>query len=297
MFPARANGSFRSWGFVDAADPASALELEELSTRLAAFYQKEAGNQGYWERAEAGSAVWRPETHPFHCHLASLISSTATVVDFGCGTAHAIRNLQTGTRYIGIEGSEATVSSNRARFPEHRFIHGNMLADHGLSGQADWAVSFFAIEHCIRPDLLLSRMYECCKPGGRIALLCPNAETGMNSLRSGWSAISKREKMRRLRLVDLLASVVEERWIWPRRVEAIHRSSIAFPIYLKPRCLDAPYWSDNDAVYMATERKLEAFLRGLGCEIDPASASAPQPELRGAIIYLIAQKPPTALAR
>lgn len=286
------NGSrYRRWGFVDAADPASSAELDELRARMAAYYAREASREGYWVQAESQNSTWQPTTHPFHCELASLIPSGATVVDFGCGSAHAVNNLASEITYVGIEGSPPQVSANRERFPQHRFIQGDMLADHQLAGSADWAVSFFAIEHCARPDLLLKRMVDTCKPGGRVAILCPNFERGMNSLRSGSSAFTRREKVRRGRILDALIGYAEERWLWPHRVRAVHSSAMLFPIYLQPRCFDAPYFSDNDAIYLTSETKLARSLQDLECEIESTSASVNAPaEIKSGIISLVARR-------
>jgi SAM-dependent methyltransferase len=286
----RLNRAIRRWGFVDAADPASTRELDRLHAELGDYYASTARDAGYWEQAEAANRIWQPDTHPFHRHLAGLIAADSTVVDFGCGTAHAVRNLNPDIRYTGIEGSTAQVAANRTTYPQHRFINGNMLEDHGLTGQADWALSFFAIEHCVRPDLLLRRMVDTCKPGGRVAVLCPNFATRMNSLRSGTSGLTKREKLRGLRFLDLAKAVVDEKYVWPKRVETIHRSTMTFPVYLRPRCFEAAYSSDFDAVYLTSERKMTGFLSTLGCEVDPITQAAPNTALREAIIYLIARK-------
>lgn len=281
---------FRRWGFVDALDPANATALNDLQEKMSRYYVREAAQAMYWEQAENDNTLWKVETHPFHRFLAARVNSGETVVDFGCGSAHSARNLDVGVKFIGIEGSAAQVDINRRLYPQHRFIAADMTADHGLSGVADWALSLFAIEHCVRPDLLLRRMAQTCKPGGRIALLCPNFALGMSSLRSGRSALTRRDKVKQGRVVDALLSYAEERWLWPRRVRAIHESPLSFPIYLTPRCFDAPYFSDIDAVYLTSEAKLADFLRQLNCKIEATSAdvNAP-PEIKSGIICLIAR--------
>jgi SAM-dependent methyltransferase len=284
--------TMRRWGFVDAADPASASALAALGQRMSNFYAQHAATANYWELADEGNAVWSPSSHPFHCHLATQIPAGATVVDFGCGTAHAIRNLHEGVKYIGIEGSPGQVELNRKNFPQHRFVQGNMLESHGLEGVADWAVSFFAIEHCVRPDLLLQRMLETLRPGGRLAILCPNFAQRMGSIRTGLSALSKREKLRERKLFDVLVSYVQDKWVVPKRVAAVHRSAMRFPIYMRPRCFDAPYFSDSDAVYMVAEQKLRASLEALGSKVEVSTSEVPEGHsLNGSVIYLVASKP------
>jgi hypothetical protein len=158
-------------------------------------------------------------------------------------------------------------------------------------------MSLFAIEHCTRPDLLLKRMVETCKPGGRVAIICPDFSAGMNSLRSGRSAFTKKDKLQRLRLIDFLLSYVEEKWLWPARIREIHRSSMKFPIYLRPRCLDAPYFSDSDAVYLTSESKMASALRALGCEIEFTASAVRKPNLGNGIICLVARTTSTEAFR
>jgi hypothetical protein len=117
----------------------------------------------------------------------------------------------------------------------------------------------------------------------------------MSSLRSGFSALVKRDKLKQRRFADLLVSYVEERWFWPTRVRAIHQSAMAFPIYLRPRCFGAPWFSDSDAVYLASEAKLVRFLASRGCRIEFTANMVPaSQDLRNAIIYIVARTPESA---
>jgi SAM-dependent methyltransferase len=294
MFPPSSK-KLRSWGFVDALDPGSEPDLLELANKLSDFYRTEALKRGYWQGSDDANAVWTAEAHPYHVHLAKLISPGERVVDFGCGSAHPIANLPDGIEYVGIEQSAEQIEINRRRYPNHRFIQADMHTAQSLEESSDWAVSFFAIEHCVHPDQLLRRMVETCKPGGRIAVLCPNAQSGMNSLRSGFSGLTNRDKLKRAQLLDLAASYIEQRWVWPARIRAIHESSLTFPIYLRPRCFDAPWWSDTDAVYLATASKLARYFETLGCSIEVTSRDVEAaPESRDAVIYLVARKPARA---
>lgn len=284
---------FKSWGFIEAIDDDNEEDLNKLESQMAKFYSQAALDQSYWLYAESGNEQWNPETHPYQCHLKSIIENNSTVVDFGCGSAHPIKNLQDKhIQYIGIEWSEKQVNINRSQYPDSRFICGDITRDHELTENADWAVSFFALEHCVRPHVLLKRMYESVKPGGKVAIICPNFIYWMNSLRSGFRSTTKRDKLRKLQLLDLIFSYYQERVVLPKRVQAIHQSSIQFPIYLRPRCLSAPYYSDNDAVYLVSESKVAEYLKKLGGTILHSSASLGN-HLSGdsVIMYLVVQKP------
>ncbi len=130
---------YRAWCFVDAADPTSEPDLATLTAKMTSFYAGMATQQ-YWDLADASNETWTDATHPYHRHLAQLVAAGSTVVDFGCGSAHAIRNLNAGIQYTGIEGSDVQVARNRERYPNARFFSGDMLQDHGLGGQADWCI-------------------------------------------------------------------------------------------------------------------------------------------------------------
>src|ERR1700687_1172922 len=149
---------FRQWNFVDAADPAAAPDLETLSRRLSEFYGK-AKAEGYWDTAEALNATWSPSTHPYHCHLRELIGRGDSVAEFGCGSAHAARNLsERHVRYIGIDVSANQVLANQAAFPHCEFFCGDMTTGVDIGTKVDWALSLFSIEHCVWPQRLLKQM-------------------------------------------------------------------------------------------------------------------------------------------
>jgi len=282
---------FRQWGFVDANSPESESELQKLEMQMATFYNQQARNQDYWIYAESGNEQWQSETHPYHYHLQQLIEEGSTVIDFGCGGAHPCNNLKhKDIRYIGIEWSSKQVEINREKYPDSEFICGDITADHGLEEKADWAVSFFALEHCVRPHILLKRMLDSVKPKGKVAIICPNFIFGMNSIRSGWKATSKKDKLRSLRFFDAIFSYFQEKFIIPNRVRAIHASSMQFPIYLHPRCLEAPYFSDNDAVYLVNEDKVADYFKGIGARVIHQSKSLNNASQKGTILYLVVQK-------
>lgn len=285
---------FQQWGFVDAIDVKSEAALQTLEQQMAKFYNQAASNQDYWLHAESGNEFWKPQTHPYQCHLKTLIENGSTVIDFGCGSAHPAHNLrEKNIQYIGIDWSEQQIQANCSKYPESHFICGDITAERGFDN-ADWAVSFFTLEHCVRPQLLLQRMYASIKPGGKVAIICPNLFSGMNSLKSGFEATTKRAKLRKLQLLDVLYSYYQERLVWPKRLQAIHQSSIQFPIYLSPRCLEAAFYADNDAVYLVTESKVINYFEQLGGELIYSSASFKNSSgSESLMLYLVIQKPLT----
>jgi SAM-dependent methyltransferase len=283
---------FLGWGFVDGKSQEDNDILVELEKQMSNFYNKTTTNKQYWLQADSNNKSWNAEEHPYHCHLKSLIEHGSHVIDFGCGSAHPMRNLQDkNVEYTGVEWSKKQVEINRDKYPKANFAYGNITADYGLAETADWAVSFFVLEHCVRPHLLLQRMYESIKPGGQIGIICPNFISGMNSIRTGFRATSKKNKLRSWQLIDALFSYYQELWVIPRRVKKIHQSSIEFPIYIYPRCLNAPYYSDNDAVYLTNESIVARYLEKMGAKILFTSISLDNNCNSDQLLYIVAQKP------
>jgi SAM-dependent methyltransferase len=282
----------RRWGFVDALDPGASLELGALAERMHAFYAKLAGD-AYWGAADSANETWSPRIHPYHCDLRARMKEGEHVVDFGCGGTHAFANLKSvGVRYTGLEWSSDQVAKNRALEPNASYVAGDLTAsDFGLRESADWAISLFALEHCTFPDRMLRRMSECLKPDGQIGIVCPDFTLGMPSLRSGFRPSTRRDKLKRLQWVDLVWAIAEDKLLWPRRLRAVHESSIRLPIYLRPRCLEAPYYCDNDAVFLATEGGIVEYLRGIGIEVTARSSRLSIPDAHDlSFCYVIGRK-------
>lgn len=281
---------FFQWGFVDAIDLQKNEQLKLLETQMSEFYNRAALDHNYWQQTNKNQD-WKKETHPYHCHLKNLIEDGSKVIDFGCGAAHSYANLQMkNVDYIGIEWSKKQVEINQEKYPLAKFICGNITKDNSLKNIADWVISFFVLEHCVRPHLFLENMVESLKKGGRLGIICPNFKDGMNSIRSGFRANTKKDKLQKKQYLDLLISFYQEKWIIPQRVQAIHHSKLNFPIYLKPRCLNAPYYSDNDAVYLVRENKVAEYLQTLGMKIIYNSKDIEKNLSESAILYLIAEK-------
>jgi ubiquinone/menaquinone biosynthesis C-methylase UbiE len=273
--------------FIDSIDAENDSLLKSLESAMSKFYNQKAPSEGYWKHASQCNTEWDDVQFPFHKDLVSKIRNGDTVVDFGCGSANFFANCNKSIRYIGLEWSNSQVEINRKKYPNVEFVQGDITKIYTYSQQADWAISLFVLEHVVRPNLLLDNMLSTLKPTGSIGLICPNFITGMNSIRSGFRATTKRDKLKKLQLLDLLISIVDEKFFIPRTVQSIHRSSSLFPIYLYPRCLDAPYYSDNDAVHLVNEKKVISYLQRIGLRILTSSE-----RLRNSseTLYIVANK-------
>jgi SAM-dependent methyltransferase len=107
--------------FLEATNPQHQQELGELNLKLFNFYNSEKASS-YWLGADSSNFFWTPETHPYHLHLKSLVKPGSKVVELGCGSAHAYRNLQDlKVEYTGIEWSDQA-RLNAETFPDAKFI-------------------------------------------------------------------------------------------------------------------------------------------------------------------------------
>jgi len=274
---------FRFLSAVSADDLPRLIDLDE---KLREFYRT-AEQQNYWELAEHHNVDWRDGGHPQHERLLERIGANDRVADFGCGSAHAAAALGNPRRYAGIDWGESQLRRNRERYPEASFLHSSLYETPLRDGESDWAISLFVLEHTVFPTRLLDEMLRVVRPGGRIAIICPQMRPGvMNSMWAGFSAIqSFWEKIRRRRYVDALWHAIELKLVYPIFCALSDRFSGRFLIYPKPRCFFAPYTSDTDAVYWADEDEVRAYLAAKACRLE----SPPSPRGSG-LVFAIAQK-------
>jgi SAM-dependent methyltransferase len=261
--------------FLPAVSKSDQSQLHALNERLREFYRV-AHDQDYWSLADEQNVDWRDGSHPHHLQLMELIGPNETVVDFGCGSAHPIAQLGNPDRYLGLDGSDSQVRENQLCYPSAAF-RPTSLYDTRLPGnQFDWSISLFVLEHCVFPTRLLDEMLRVVKPGGRIAIICPQMRPRiMNSMWAGLSATqSFWEKLRGKRYVDAVWHAIELRVLFPIFCRLTDRFGGRFLIYPKPRCFYAPYNADTDAVYWADEREVRDYLSRNRCELESAPSES-----------------------
>jgi len=87
----------------------------------------------YNQYAKKYDAKYQNEIHKMEDDIVSLILQTQTkrnksVLDLGCGTGHAITlgNIQSAD-YIGIDFSKAMIEDAKLKFPNHSFVHDDIV--------------------------------------------------------------------------------------------------------------------------------------------------------------------------
>jgi len=267
-------------------------ELASLERAIVRFYNNPP--YSYYEIADRATGRYTHYDQPFHCELISRITSGMSVLELGCGTAHLCQYIhQRGGTYTGIDYSTELLNKNRERFPTARFFPIGSNVDE----EFDMVVSFYTLEHVLHPISYLQRLWDFCRPGGCIAIACPEFIDSTSlppSIYYGRTARRLRMKFRRLNVSDVLEHLLDLGLRAPRwKTEAIASPPGAFWINLRPRILcDVDYSIDADAVHLTRLKDILWFLNNLQADILVTSQSMAgvSPEVLRYNCYVVARK-------
>lgn len=203
-----------------------------------------------------------------------------------------LRLIGNPARYLGIDLAEAEIARNRERWLGARFQVGSVYETGLPNDSADWAISTYTLEHCVWPEKLLREMVRVARPGGHVAVLCPEFRPGrMNSM---WEGTTARQsfymKLRSLSLLDAGIHLAGQRLLAPLALKFAHAYSGRFLILTDPRCLRVPVeaWNpDTDAVYWSYGPEVREELER-DCEIEQFEATAGK--RHPGIIYIVGRK-------
>lgn len=271
----------------------SEVQARELESALVAYYSHPPSD--YYTIADQAAGRYSPDTLPFHYHLAENVRPGMAVLEMGCGSAHLCPEVEArGGRYTGLDHSEGLLASNRTRFPNASFQN---LA-FPLTRTFDLVASLYTIEHVVDPPAYLERLWSACRPGGLIAVICPEfiaCESFPQSVFFGDTPRRLREKIQSLSLIDAFRHACEVRWTAPRWKAAARQSAPgSFWINTRPTVLHGGTYSiDADAVHLSTLRDLEWWFRERGAEIVATSQTLPNisAEVLRFNCYILARKP------
>lgn len=218
-----------------------------------------------------------------------------SVLELGCGTAHFCPQVEAhGGSYTGIDHSAELLRKNRERFPNARFFTvGTEMLD-----TFDIVASLYTIEHVVDPSSYLTQMWDFCKPGGLIAIICPDFVDGEGfppSFYYGTTPRRFREKITSLRFFDAYRHLIDLLHTTPKWKQTARRDAPgAFWINLRPRILHgANYSVDADAVHLPRLTDIVWWLEkrgGLIVETSRSLAGVPDSVLRHNC-YALARKP------
>ena len=265
---------------------------------MAAFYRDPP--RSYYQISDAAGQHYNPGEMPFHCDLIGRVAPGMSILEFGCGTAHLCPQVEKrGGIYTGVDYSEALLLDNRRRYPNARFFQ---IATPPV-GEFDIVASLYTIEHIVDPPAYLERLWRYCRPGGLVAIICPEFVECPDfppSFFYGKTPRRLRAKFQSLSLFDVWLHLVDlkvngARW----KKNALAAPPGAFWINLQPRILHgAEYSIDADAVHLVQRRDLAWFFEQKSATI--VLTSAGMNGVSASVLryncYVLARKSPTGLS-
>jgi len=267
--------------------------ISALQSRLLKYYSSPPDS--YYEIANDAATKYTPELQPFHCDLVSRVEPGMTVLELGCGTAHLCRFVEArGGVYTGMDYDDGVLNRNRRNFPGARFLSiGTELHE-----QFDLVSSLYTIEHIVDPVEYLDRMWGFCKPGGFLAVICPefiDNDCYAPSFYYGKTPRRFRQKLRSFAFGDACKHLLDLLWFAPRWKKRARRSEPgAFWINLRPSELAGMvHGIDTDAVYLSRLTDLTWWLNRRDAMIAATSLTmvGVPPEVLRFNSYVLAQKP------
>jgi SAM-dependent methyltransferase len=269
----RTPGTVSRATFVSAKHKTAQPALERLNDALISFYNSEVDTE-YFECAEAANRDWN--SLPYHRIIRQQARPGLRVLDLGCGSAHALQNLQgRGVSYIGVDWSARQVEINRdgSRGLDAEFRTAS-LYDTGLPDASfDLVFSTYVIEHLVWPHRFLAEAMRLARHDGTVIILGPHFRPfgHMPSLFYGLPVAPLREKLRKGALVSAARHAWTKYVTYPRLLRAeFPPGSFPFLINLAPTCLLGRYYADNDAVYwVSADEVLDELVSLGGTDVTP----------------------------
>ena len=270
-------------------------QIADLDAAMAGYYQQPPTS--YYQMADQAADLYYPAAQPFHCDLVGRVFPGATVLEAGCGTAHLCPQVERrGGAYTGQDHGERLLADNRRRFPNARFLP----LGAPLAGPYDLVASLYTIEHIADPPAYLEFLWQQCRPGGLIGIICPefiDSPGFAPSLYFGKTPRRLREKLKTFSGGDLAGHLLD--WKiraprWKRRARAAAPG--AFWINLRPSELHgATHGFDTDAVHMTRLQDLVWFFQQKNARIVQTSTamSGVTEEIRRFNCYVLVEKPVT----
>ena len=122
-----------------------------------------------------GRVLWDSDFAPMYASLAQVRALPAgfTVLDVACGAGLALRWLDPGVQYLGIDASAAMLAraqrtARRRGFADARITQADAAMLPFADGVAGVALLYNAL-HCVaRPEAVLRETVRCLAPGGRL---------------------------------------------------------------------------------------------------------------------------------
>lgn len=251
--------------WISSIDKANFAELNELDRKMSIFYSEINSRLAYNDMIKGEEITEKsdPVTTSF-LKWFKVIEHT-NILEVGCGTGRIWRRLceNDNFQYTGTEVSKETILENQLKWPKAKWVNKSVYDLEIDNNQYDLVFSFYVLEHLVFPMKALEIMLNLVKPGGYLAILCPDfvASGRIPSQCLGLSYLqSASEKFNDKRYLDALISLYDSKIRLPKALKNVHNSTGKFFINKNPICLSidksVKIWPDCDAVYLSNKKEL-----------------------------------------
>ncbi len=132
----------------------------------------------------SGARAW------FLAEVLERLTAGADVLELGCGPGTAAAELAEDRSYTGVDLSAGQLAIARARFPDGRFLQGDLTDVAFSAASFDAVVAFYVFNHVPRGEIepTFGRVYRWLRPGGRFMLSLGAADTD-DEIQEDWLGV------------------------------------------------------------------------------------------------------------
>lgn len=247
------------------------MKQPELKRKMFHFW---SSDKGYFESARNTNVSYQDEGHEEHRLALGYISQGAKVLDVGCGTAEAGRDISRFAHYHGVDVSPLGLSMAKDyKNDSFELLRCDVASLPFADGAFDVILSLYALEHFIEPLKTLQEMDRVLKTGGTMILISAAYDCLLRTPPSiGLGAISKMRSTYKGKRFSFLNIPIAAAYTWARskyilgqlcRQLALYfkKDAYSFSLVSNPLCLNTEYSMDNDVVYIVSVREIVNWLR------------------------------------
>ncbi len=269
--------------------------LHDLEDKMRKFYEDIPLE--YYISTKRISESYSATPNPLLDHFISQLNSGKSLLEIGCGAAHFYEKTEAkGIIYTGADYSKDQLAKNTERFPGATFLTLDQIKT-VPSSTFDFGLSLYVLEHTTRPLEHLNLLSRLVKPGGLVAVICPEfiqSECLSPSVFFGFTPRRLREKLQTLSFLDFLAHCCDLFRVRHQVKRILNAPPGSFYINLKPRVLYHSEWcSDQDAVCFTGLRDVRWWFENNGFSIEKTSEEFREshPDTTKYSMYVLARKP------
>jgi ubiquinone/menaquinone biosynthesis C-methylase UbiE len=239
-------------------------ELLALQKRMEQFYKT---SPDYYPAIDFSAGTWSDCSQLEAQDILNEVSRHDVVLEVGCGTSNILKSGRVAQRnYTGIDFSAEVIRSNQERYPEATFSCIKDITQFPCpTEQYTMVFSHYVLEHCVFPNKFLDESLRVLRPGGLLAILCPDflGSGRMTSQRAGFSEGTGRGKLLNRKYWDSLITGYDNKVRIPLYAAWLRTTASKRPkffINTNPTCFSDSFKPDVDAVYVTFAEEIRCYL-------------------------------------